>query len=71
LVQTDSYAAAEDYCQEALAIAQAAGDEYLVADLLQIGAWPDGMTGQYPSAPAGPAGSKQVAADSRKNSSSV
>ena len=35
------------------------------------GAWPDGVTGQYPPAPAGPAGSKQVAADSRKNSSSV
>ena len=36
LQQTGGYAIAEDYCQEALAIARAAGDEYLVADLLQI-----------------------------------
>ncbi len=35
LQQTGGYAIAEDYCQEALAIARAAGDEYLVADLLQ------------------------------------
>jgi predicted ATPase/DNA-binding CsgD family transcriptional regulator len=34
LETTGSYATAEDYCQEALAIARAAGDEYLVADLL-------------------------------------
>ena len=40
LVQTDGYATAGDYCQEGLAIARAVGDEYLVADLLQIGAWP-------------------------------
>ena len=40
LVQTDGYVTAGDYCQEGLAIARAAGDEYLVADLLQIGAWP-------------------------------
>ena len=40
LVQTDGYATAADYCQEGLAIARAAGDDYLVADLLQIGAWP-------------------------------
>jgi len=36
LQQTSGYAIAEDYYQEALAIARAAGDEYLVADLLQI-----------------------------------
>ena len=34
LGQTSGYAIAEDYCQEALAIAAAAGDDYLVADLL-------------------------------------
>jgi len=33
------YAAAEDYCQEALAIAAQAGDDYLVADLLHQRAW--------------------------------
>jgi non-specific serine/threonine protein kinase len=40
LQQTDGYAIAEDYCQEALVIARAADDDYLVADLLQIRAWP-------------------------------
>ena len=39
LQQTGGYATAEDYCQEALAIARAAGDDYLVADLLQQRAW--------------------------------
>jgi predicted ATPase/DNA-binding CsgD family transcriptional regulator len=34
-----SYAAAEDYCQQALAIAAPAGDDYLVADLLHQRAW--------------------------------
>jgi predicted ATPase/DNA-binding CsgD family transcriptional regulator len=34
LLKTGGYATAEDYCQEALAIARAAGDEYVVADLL-------------------------------------
>ncbi len=34
-----SYATAEDYCQEALAIATPAGDDYLVADLLHQQAW--------------------------------
>ena len=34
-----SYAAAEDYCQEALAIATPAGEDYLVADLLHQRAW--------------------------------
>ena len=39
LEQTGGYAIAEDYCQEALAIARAAGDDYLVADLLHMRAW--------------------------------
>ncbi len=34
-----SYAIAEDYCQEALPIARAAGDDYLVAELLHQRAW--------------------------------
>jgi predicted ATPase/DNA-binding CsgD family transcriptional regulator len=37
--QASGYAIAADYCEEALAIAHAAGDDYLVADLLQIRAW--------------------------------
>ena len=49
LVQTDGFATAEDYCQEGLAIARAADDEYLVADLLQLAAWPLLRRGQ-PSA---------------------
>jgi hypothetical protein len=36
LETTDGYAIAEDYCQEGLAIARAAGDDYLTADLLRI-----------------------------------
>ena len=39
LERTDGYAIAEDYCEEALAIARAAGDDYLVADLLEIRAF--------------------------------
>jgi predicted ATPase/DNA-binding CsgD family transcriptional regulator len=39
LIETDGYAIADDYCQEALAIARAAGDDYLVADLLHERAW--------------------------------
>ena len=39
LDKTSGYAIAGDYCQEALAIARAAGDEYLVADLLYKRAW--------------------------------
>jgi len=39
LQQTGRYAVAGDYCQEALAIARAAGDEPLVADLLHGRAW--------------------------------
>jgi predicted ATPase/DNA-binding CsgD family transcriptional regulator len=39
LMQTSSYAIAAAYCQEALAIARAAGDEHLIADLLHTQAW--------------------------------
>ena len=39
LQQTGGYAIAGDYCQEALAIARAVGDEPLVADLLHQQAW--------------------------------
>jgi predicted ATPase/DNA-binding CsgD family transcriptional regulator len=39
LGQTGGYATAEDYYHEALAMARAAGDEYLVADLVHDRAW--------------------------------
>ena len=39
LQQMGSYAVADDYCQEALAIARAAGDDYLVGELLSARAW--------------------------------
>jgi predicted ATPase/DNA-binding CsgD family transcriptional regulator/class 3 adenylate cyclase len=39
LQQTGGYAIAGDYCEEALAIARAAGDDYLVADLLHVRSW--------------------------------
>jgi predicted ATPase/DNA-binding CsgD family transcriptional regulator len=39
LETTSSFAIVADYCQEALAIACAAGDDYLAADLLQARAW--------------------------------
>jgi len=39
LQQTGGYAIAGDYCEEALVIARAAGDDYLVADLLHVRAW--------------------------------
>jgi len=39
LETTGGYAIAEDYCQEALAIADVAGDDYLVADLRYVRAW--------------------------------
>jgi DNA-binding CsgD family transcriptional regulator len=39
LDQMDTYAIAESYCQEALALARAAADDGLVADLLQWQAW--------------------------------
>jgi predicted ATPase/DNA-binding CsgD family transcriptional regulator len=38
-MQTSGYAIVEDYCQEGLAIARAAGDDYLIADLLRERAW--------------------------------
>jgi predicted ATPase/DNA-binding CsgD family transcriptional regulator len=39
LQQMGGYAIAGDYCQEALAIARAAGDDRLIADLLATRAW--------------------------------
>ena len=39
LGQTGGYTLAGDYCEEGLAIARAAGDDYLVADLLRERAW--------------------------------
>ena len=39
LQSAGGYATAEDYCREALAIARAAGDDYLVADLLYERTW--------------------------------
>jgi non-specific serine/threonine protein kinase len=39
LQQLGSYAIAGDYCQEALAIAPVAGDDYLVCELLYLRAW--------------------------------
>ncbi len=39
LDKTGGYTIAGDYCQEALAIAGAAGDEHLVAELLYMRAW--------------------------------
>ena len=39
LQQTGGYAIAGDCCEEALVIAHAAGDDYLVADLLHVQAW--------------------------------
>ena len=36
LEQTGGYATAEEYCEEGLAIARAAGDDYLIADLLYL-----------------------------------
>src|SRR5262249_21778705 len=39
LETTDGYAIAGDYCEEALAIARGAGDEYLVAEALYERAW--------------------------------
>jgi predicted ATPase/class 3 adenylate cyclase len=39
LEQTGGYETAEEYCAEALAIARSAGDDYLVADLLDVRAF--------------------------------
>ncbi len=50
LGQAGSYAVAWNYCQEALAIAGAAGDERLVADLLQEQAWLQARQGQVDAA---------------------
>jgi len=47
---TDGYAIAGDYCQEALSIARAAGDDYLIADLLYEQAWVLLRQGQYAAA---------------------
>ena len=43
-------AIAADYCQEALAIARAAGDDHLVAELLYEQAWVLLRQGQYSTA---------------------
>ncbi len=51
LETTSGFATAEDYCQEALAIARAAGDENLAADLLQMRAWALVRQGQPGAAP--------------------
>jgi predicted ATPase/DNA-binding CsgD family transcriptional regulator len=50
LVQADGYAIAEDHCKEALAIARAVGDDYLVADVLHVRAWPLLRQGQLDTA---------------------
>ncbi len=47
LQKTGGYAIAGDYCDEALAIARAAGDENLVAELLYERAWVLLRQGQY------------------------
>jgi non-specific serine/threonine protein kinase len=47
---TGGYEIAGDYCEEALAIARAAGDEYLMADLLYVRAWVLLRQGQYGAA---------------------
>jgi predicted ATPase len=44
--RTGSYATAEDYCEEALAIARSAGDDHLVAELLHTRAWVSLRQGQ-------------------------
>jgi hypothetical protein len=46
----DGYAIAGDYCEEALAIARGAGDDYLVADLLYERAWILLRQGQHEAA---------------------
>jgi predicted ATPase/class 3 adenylate cyclase len=50
LEQTGGYAAAEEYCAEALAIAQSAGDDYLAADILSVRAFVLVRRGQHASA---------------------
>jgi DNA-binding CsgD family transcriptional regulator len=51
LSKTGGYAIAEDYCQEGLAIARAAGDDYLVADMLNERAWVLVTQGQQEAVP--------------------
>jgi predicted ATPase/DNA-binding CsgD family transcriptional regulator len=46
LEHTGGYGIAGDYCQEALAIAHAAGDDYLIAELLLLRAWVLARLGQ-------------------------
>jgi predicted ATPase len=50
LEQAGSYTTAEGYCAEALAIARDAGDEYLIADLLEIRAFILLRQGQHTAA---------------------
>ena len=50
LQQTGDFALLEDYCEEGLSIARAAGDDYLVADLLREQAWAKLRTGQRDAA---------------------
>jgi predicted ATPase/class 3 adenylate cyclase len=50
LEQAGGYAIAEEHCQEALAIAQATGDDYLAADLLHIRAFVLLRRGQHRAA---------------------
>jgi predicted ATPase/class 3 adenylate cyclase len=50
LEQTGGYSIAGEYCEEALAIARSAGDDYLVADLLELRAFILLRQGQYDAA---------------------
>jgi len=52
LEKTGAYTTAEGYCEEALAIAEAAGDDYLVAELMHERAWISVSQGQPDSAAA-------------------
>ncbi len=50
LEQTGGYATAEEYCDEALAVARAAGDDYLEADVLNVRAFVSVRQGQQAAA---------------------
>ena len=50
LEQTGGYAVADEYCEQALAIARPGGDDYLVADLLYIRAFVLSRRGQQDAA---------------------
>ena len=50
LEQTGGYATAEEYCDEALAIARSAGDDYLAADVLSVRAFVSVHRGQQAAA---------------------